>query len=56
MTATPSVPPSSRVESLTADPTPAWRIETAPMMDSVAGAEVSPMPSPYTTIWTEMTP
>jgi len=47
MTATPRVPPSRRVESLTADPAPAWRTETAPMMDSVAGAEVNPMPSPY---------
>ncbi len=56
ITATPSVPPSSRVESLTADPTPAWRRDTAPMMDSVAGAEVRPMPSPYSTIWTEMIP
>jgi len=56
MTATPRVPPSRRVESLTADPTPAWRAETAPMMDSVAGAEVNPMPSPYTTICAEMMP
>ncbi len=47
ITATASVPPSSRVESLTADPTPASRREIAPMMDSVAGAEVRPMPSPY---------
>jgi len=44
------------VESLTADPTPACRIETAPMMDSVAGAEVKPMPSPYSTICAAMTP
>jgi len=42
---------SRRVESLTADPTPAWSAATAPMMDSVAGAEVRPMPRPYTTIW-----
>jgi hypothetical protein len=28
----------------------------APMIDSVAGAEVSPMPSPYSTIWTAMIP
>lgn len=46
ITATPSVPPISRVESLTAEPTPALRREMAPMMDSVAGAEVRPMPSP----------
>ncbi len=44
------------MESFTAEPTPALAAEIAPMMDSVAGAEVRPMPSPYTTIWTEMTP
>jgi len=26
------------------------------MIDSVAGDEVSPMPSPYSTIWTAMMP
>ena len=36
----------SRVESLTAEPTPALAREMAPMMDSVAGAEVRPRPSP----------
>ena len=45
-TATPRVPPTSRVESFTAEPTPALAREMAPMMDSVAGAEVRPMPSP----------
>ena len=54
MTATPSVPPSSRVESLTADPTPALPSDTAPMIESVAGADVRPMPSPKTTIWVAM--
>jgi hypothetical protein len=41
MTATPSVPPTSLVESLTAEPTPALLREMAPMMDSVAGVEGS---------------
>ena len=50
------MPPISLVESFTAEPTPALRREMAPMMDSVAGAEVRPMPSPYSTIWTEMMP
>ena len=54
MMATPSVPPTSLVESLTADPTPALDRETAPMIDSVAGAEVRPMPMPNTTICTAM--
>ena len=55
-TATPSVPPMSRVASLTAEPTPARLRLTTPMIASVAGAEVSPMPSPYSTICTAMTP
>ena len=55
ITATPRVPPSSRVASLTADPTPAWRVEIAPMIDSVAGAEVRPMPMPKSTICRAMT-
>ncbi len=42
--------------SFTAEPTPAWRSETAPMIDSVAGADVKPMPSPYSTICTAMIP
>jgi hypothetical protein len=54
MTATPRVPPSSLVESLTAEPTPACRTDTAPMIDSVAGADVKPMPRPYKTICTAM--
>jgi len=51
MTATPSVPPTSRVASLTAEPMPALSVCTAPMIDSVAGALVSPMPRPSRTIW-----
>ena len=46
----------SLVESFTAEPTPALAREMAPMIDSVAGAEVRPMPSPYTTIWAAMMP
>ena len=38
MTATPRVPPSSRVVSLTAEPTPAFSVGSEPMIDSVAGA------------------
>src|SRR5207248_3503716 len=51
ITATPSVAPSSRVASLTADPTPALVFGTTPMIASVAGALVRPMPVPSTTIW-----
>ena len=45
MTATPSAPPTWRVVSLIAEPTPARPRGTAPMIDAVAGAIVSPMPS-----------
>ena len=51
MTATPRVAPSIRVASLMAEPTPALADGTAPMMDSVAGALVSPIPEPISTIW-----
>jgi hypothetical protein len=50
MTATPRVPPTSRVVSFTAEPTPEVLELTAPMIDSVAGALVRPMPSPPSTI------
>ncbi len=50
ITATPSVAPSSRVVSLTAEPIPAFAVLTAPMIDSVAGAVVRPMPVPSRTI------
>src|SRR3954447_23206499 len=43
-TATPSVPPSSRVVSLTAEPTPAFSLGSEPMIDSVAGAVVRVRP------------
>jgi hypothetical protein len=54
ITATPRVPPNSRVEPLTAEATPACRLGTAPMMASVAGAWVNPIPTPSTTICTAM--
>ena len=47
-TATPSAPPVWRVVSFTADPTPARPGGSEPMIDSVTGATVSPMPIPYT--------
>src|SRR5579884_4479252 len=50
MIATPSVPPVRRVASLTAEPTPALARGTTPMIASVAGALVSPIPVPITTI------
>jgi hypothetical protein len=51
ITATPTVAPRIRVASLIAEPTPALAIGTAPMIDSVAGALVSPIPAPMKTIW-----
>ena len=56
MTATPRVPPSSRVASLTAEPTPAFALGTTPMIASVAGALVRPMPVPRTTICAAIVP
>ena len=44
MTATPNAPPTWRVVSFTADPTPALANGSEPMIDSVAGAIVSAMP------------
>src|SRR5580765_6430861 len=49
-TATPSVPPSSRVASFTALPTPARAGGSTSRIDSVAGVEISPMPRPISTI------
>ena len=49
-TATPSVPPSSRVASLTAEPTPARAGGSTSRIDSVAGVEIRPMPRPISTI------
>ena len=49
-TATPRVPPSSRVASLTADPTPARAGGRTCMIDSVAGVEIRPSPRPMSTI------
>ncbi len=45
-TATPSAPPVCRVVSLTAEPTPAFPGGREPMIDSVAGAVVRPIPAP----------
>jgi hypothetical protein len=55
ITATPSVPPRIRVASLIAEPTLALAIGTAPMIDSVAGADVSPIPEPSRIIWPAIT-
>ena len=55
-TATPRAPPTSRVVSLTAEPTPACAGGREPMMDSVAGAMVSPMPAASTIIDTSTGP
>ena len=44
--ATPSAPPTSRLVSFTAEPTPAWWSGSEPMIDSVAGATDKPMPVP----------
>ena len=49
-TATPRVPPSSRVASLTAEPTPARAGGSTCMIDSVAGVLTSPRPRPIITI------
>src|SRR6476659_215231 len=46
MTAMPIAPPVWRVVSLTAEPTPALPSGSEPMIDSVAGAVVSPTPTP----------
>src|SRR5947207_3321157 len=48
-TATPSAPPVWRVVSLTAEPTPAFPGGSDPMIDSVAGDVVKPMPAPNST-------
>ena len=48
ITATPSVPPASRVASFTAEPTPVFAGGRTLRMDSVGGAEVSPDPGPST--------
>ncbi len=45
-TATPIAPPVCRVVSLIAEPTPARSRGSEPMIDSVTGAMVMPMPSP----------
>ena len=49
ITATPSAPPSSRVVSFTAEPTPALCSGSERMIAPVDGAVVMPMPSAWTT-------
>ena len=49
MIATPSAPPTCRVVSFIADPTPAFASGSEPMIDSVAGAIAIPMPAPRIT-------
>src|SRR4029079_3698742 len=49
-TATARVPPSSRVASLTAPPTPARAGGSTSRIDSVAGVEIRPMPRPISTL------
>ena len=53
MTATPSAPPTWRVVSFTAEPTPALPSGNEPMIDSVAGAIVSAMPLAIS-VWRQM--
>ena len=50
MMATPSVPPKSRVASFIAEPTPDLALGIAPMIASVAGALVRPIPVPRKSI------
>ncbi len=50
MTATPSAPPTWRVVSFTAEPTPAFSRGSEPMIESVAGVIVSPMPPDMSSI------
>jgi hypothetical protein len=45
MMATPRAPPTWRVVSFTAEPTPALPSGSEPMTESVAGAMVRPMPA-----------
>ena len=45
VSATPRAPPTNRVVSLTAEPTPAWVRGSEPMIDSVAGAMAKPIPA-----------
>jgi hypothetical protein len=49
MAATPRAPPTWRVVSLTAEPTPALANGSDPITDSVAGAMTMPNPSAMTT-------
>src|SRR5688572_6757528 len=55
-TAKPSAPPTSRVVSFAAEPTPACSGISEPMIDSVAGAMVSAIPAASTSIETSNVP
>jgi hypothetical protein len=50
ITATPQRCAGDSRASLTAEPTPALAADTAPMLDSIAGALVRPIPDPMQTI------
>ena len=54
--ATPSVPPTSRVMSLTAEPAPAFPAGSAPMIASVAGPVVNASPAAISAIARTMRP
>ena len=55
-TATPSVPPTSRTVSFTADPAPAWLGGSVPMIASVAGLTDSASPAAISIIDTTIRP
>ena len=48
--ATPTAPPTCRVVSFMAEPTPAFSRGSAPMIDSVAGATMCAIPTPSTSV------
>ena len=54
--ATPSAPPTCRVVSFIAEPTPAFASGSEPMIDSVAGVIASAMPVPRIMIETNTCP
>jgi hypothetical protein len=56
MIATPNAPPTCRVVSFIAEPMPAFARGSDPMIDSVAGAMVSPIPIAITTMRQAMSP
>jgi hypothetical protein len=54
--ATPRAPPTSRVVSFTAEPTPAFSRGREPMMESVAGVMARPIPTPIVTMTARISP